>query len=336
MFIARDADGFRRLFVERLRQMLSPDQVGAFILVLANSLQDDSLRRSLRADIEATFGRMVQRYRAGALDATDEDLAVFAALCESGTDSLDVWRTRTAGDWELNYNPLRALRPARASAEKVDSIERDFDAGGFNFNRAFLRPEILWQGQWRNVALRVLYNKFPFAPWHLLIVPEPHKQLPQYLDEARHAFMWGLVEQMQPALPGFAAGYNSIGACASVNQLHFQSFIRAAALPVELPRWQHNGGGEPYPMTCAAAGSVTESWSVLRRLHAGNQPYNLLYRPGCCYILQRRMQGSDGIEPLVRGAGWIEECGVFNIAEQARIETLGADELTRCLESLSA
>ena len=336
MFLAPDADGFHRLFIEHLRQMLAPDQVGAFILVLANSLQDESLRQSLRADLKATLKRMVQRFRAGELNATDDDRAVFSALCEIGMDSLDVWRTRTAGVWELNFNPLRALRPARASAEKVESIEKAFDAGGFNFNRAFLRPEILWQGQWRDASLRVLYNKFPFAPWHLIIVPDPEKEIPQYLNKAQHVRMWELVDSVQDSLPGFAAGYNSIGACASVNQLHFQSFMRAEILPLELPHWRHNGGSDPYPMVCTAAASVTESWSVLRQLHADNQPYNLLYRPGRCYVLQRRMQGSDGIEPLVRGAGWIEECGVFNIAEPAQFDALGADELTRCIESLSA
>lgn len=336
MFIAPDADSFRNLFVEHLRRMLSPDQVGAFILVLANSLQDESLRQSLQRDIEFAFTDMVRRFRAGELKATDDDLAVFSALCDIGIDSLDVWQTRTVGGWELNYNPLRALRPARASAEKVDSIKRDFEPGGFNFNRTFLRPEILWQGEWRGAPVRVLYNKFPFAPWHLLVVPEPEQQLPQYLTETRHARMWALVESLQPRLPGFAAGYNSVGACASVNQLHFQSFIRAQALPVELPRWLHNGGEEAYPMVCEAAASVDESWSQLRQMHANNQPYNLLYRPGRCYLLQRRMQGSDGIEPMVSGAGWIEECGVFNIADRARLAALGADELRRNLVSLSA
>jgi diadenosine tetraphosphate (Ap4A) HIT family hydrolase len=335
MFIAPDADGFRRLFIERLRQMLLPDRVGAFILVLANSLQDENLRRSLRADLDATFAQLLQRFRAGELEATADDLAVFSALCEIGMDSLGVWRTRTVSDWELNFNQLRALRPARASAEKVVSIEQVFNPAGFNFNKAFLRPEILWQAEWRDVSMRVLYNKFPFAPWHLIIVPEPEKQLPQYLDETQHARLWALVECVQDRLPGFAAGYNSIGACASVNQLHFQSFVREHALPLELPHWRHNGGGDAYPMVCAATASVSESWALLRQLHADNQPYNLLYRPGRCYVLQRRMQGSDSIEPLVRGAGWIEECGVFNIAEPARFDALGADELTRCIESLS-
>ena len=336
MFIAPDADGFRRLFIEHLRQMLLPDQVGAFILVLANSLQDADLRQSLRADLDATFAQMQKRFRAGELRATDDDIAVFSALCELGMDSLDVWRTRTAGDWELNFNPLRALRPARASGDNAASIRQAFNPDGFNFNRVFLLPEILWQGQWRDTPLRVLYNKFPFAPWHLIIVPDAEKQLPQYLDEAQHVRMWELVDSVQHSLPGFAAGYNSIGACASVNQLHFQSFIRVDALPLELPRWRHNGGGDPYPMACTATASVTESWSLLRQLHADNRPYNLLYRPGCCYVLQRRMQGSDGIEPLVRGAGWIEECGVFNIAEPAQFDALTASELTRCVESLSA
>lgn len=49
----------------------------------------------------------------------------------------------------------------------------------------------------------------------------------------------------------------------------------------------------------------------------------------------RIMQGGDSVGPRVRGAGWIEECGVFNVSDYAELESVGADEISECLRSLS-
>ena len=237
--------------------------------------------------------------------------------------------------WELNVNPVRALRPARASGEVFDVIRRPFDVDKFNFNKPFLRPEIIWEGRWQKTQLRVLYNKFPFAPYHLIIVPDAEALPPQYLTREYHNLIWQLLEQQQTVLPGFGAGYNSLGACASVNHLHFQSFMRESRLPVELPHWQHNGGGEPYPMSCFTFDSAQACWRLIDQYHRNNQPYNLLYRPGCCYVLPRVPQGNERVLPRVRGAGWIEECGVFNVDGYDELESVSTVELDNCLHSLS-
>lgn len=334
MFVASDADAFLYLFVNTMRNMLSPDEAGAFILVLANSMQDAVLRNGLKHDLDVNFKSVQQQIQHGQLDITQDDLAVFKAIETTGVDSLPCWKLQSVGDWELVYNPMRALRPARVSNEAVDNIRRSFDENRFNFNKPFLRPEIFWQGHWHETQLRVLYNKFPFAPYHLIIVPDPDMQLPQYLTADYHSMIWSLIEQQQ-VLPGFAAGYNSLGACASVNQLHFQSFVRVALLPIEQQRWKHNGGNEHYPMNCYVFGSVRDSWTKIDEYHKNNQHYNLLYRPGSCYVIPRKAQGSESVAPRVRGAGWIEACGVFNVSDYSELESVSAGEITGCLRSLS-
>ncbi len=335
MFVAADTDAFLHLFTNTLRNMLSPDEAGAFILVLANSMQDDELRNGLKHELNANFKAVQSGVRLRSLDITADDLAVFEAIAATGIDSLPCWQLQNTVGWELVYNPMRALRPVRVSNEIIDSIRQPFDENRFNFNKPFLRPEILWQGRWHDTQLRVLYNKFPFAPYHLIIVPDPDMQLPQYLTADYHSMMWRLVEQQQKMLPGFGAGYNSLGACASVNQLHFQSFVRAELLPIEQHKWKHNGGNDQYPMNCYAFDSVADSWKQIDGHHKNNQPYNLLYRPGRCYVIPRKLQGSEGVAPRVRGAGWIEECGVFNVSDHAELELVGADEISDCLRSLS-
>lgn len=335
MFVADDADAFQYLFVNSLRNMLSPEQAGAFILVLANSMQDEELRNGLRCELDANFKVVQKNIQQGNFSITGDDLAVFKAVEDIGIDSLSCWQLQNADHWELVYNPVRTLRPARVSGEAVDNIKQPFDENKFNFNKPFLRPEILWQGHWQGAQLRVLYNKFPFAPYHLIIVPDPEMQIPQYLTADYHGMMWSLIKQQQIVFPGFGAGYNSLGACASVNQLHFQCFMRKELLPVEQHRWRHNGGSDEYPMNCYTFGSARESWALIDQYHASNQPYNLLYRPGRCYVLPRMIQGSENVLPRVRGAGWIEQCGVFNVSDSSELESISEQELTDCLRSLS-
>ena len=335
MFVAADADAFLHLFVNTLRNMLSPDEAGAFILVLANSMQDHELRNGLKHELDANFKAIQSGVRRGTLFLTADDLAVFEAIEATGIESFSCWQLQNKAEWELVYNPMRALRPVRVSNEIIDSIKQPFDESSFNFNKPFLQPEKLWQGRWHETDLRVLYNKFPFASCHLIIVPDPEMNMPQYLTNDYHSMMWSLVEQQQSVLPGFAAGYNSLGACASVNQLHFQSFVRAESLPIERQKWKHNGGDDDYPMHCHVSDSVRHSWELIDECHNNNQPYNLLYRPGRCYVMPRKIQGSESVARRVRGAGWIEECGVFNVSDYTELESVSADEIRNCLRSLS-
>ncbi|MCK5002978.1 MAG: hypothetical protein KAJ92_05150 [Gammaproteobacteria bacterium] len=335
MFITPDLTKFKTLFAEKLRAMLSPDELGAFILVLANSMQDKQSQVDLKQDVLAMFVELNGKLKDGVLKGTDDDLEVFEKIKEKGIGKLSAWESIPQGEWELLFNPMRGLRPARASSEKVENIFGEFDSDKFHFNKPFLRPEILWEGEWLDVQLRVLYNKFPFAPFHLIIVPEPDIELPQFLPKQHHDLIWKLVAQQADVFTGFGIGYNSIGACASVNQLHFQSFIQEEKLPIEKSLWQHNSGQHVYPMRCIKTTSVDECWAVIEQFHADNQPYNLLYRQGCCYILPRQMQGSEVVAERVQGAGWIEECGVFNVASKNYGKNLTAEFLYSDLKSLS-
>jgi diadenosine tetraphosphate (Ap4A) HIT family hydrolase len=170
-----------------------------------------------------------------------------------------------------------------------------------------------------------LYNKFPFAPWHLLVVPEPAQTLPQFLSQTHHARMMTLVAEQASVLPGLGMAFNSLGAYASINQLHFQGFVRETRLPVELPRWQHRGGDEAYPLECWHTTSTQDAWQMIESLHQAKQPYNLLYRADGCYILPRKGQGRVELPNWAQGIAWHEACGVFTLAERHMLEGTGAE-----------
>lgn len=326
MFIVDDDVLFRRKFSDGLSQVLSQNSLGGFILVLANSLQGDELRQPLLRALENNFDAMKT-----AGQGSDDDESVFAILAKEGIEDQQCWRHRKVGCWELVYNNMRRLRPERLSTQKFAAISKPFDDQHFNFNRAFLKPEIFWQGEWSGHHFKVLYNKFPFAPWHLLIVPDAQMLRPQCLDLSAHAMMWELVNVQQYAMPGFGVGYNSLGAGASVNHLHFQGFLRTEPLPVESTHWKHLGGEESYPLKCRVATSAHEAWEMIEACQQQHQPFNLLYRPGLCYLLPRKPQGSVGPGKWAAGVAWYESSGVFTLDDSSQLNSLSQRQISRQL-----
>lgn len=321
---------FQTRFAEGLQAMLTPDGLGAFILVLANSMQDATLRQQLTPALQQTFAQLQQNQPS----APPDDLATFQALLASGIDSLTCWEYVQRAPWEVVINPLRALRPARVSAETFKELYQPFSADKFHFNKPFLRPEILWEGAWEGLPLRVLYNKFAFVPWHTLIVPEPAANLPQFLTAPYHERMMTLAAASAEYLRGFGIAFNSVGAYASVNHLHLQGFIRNSLLPIEAAHWQHNGGTQPYPLPVCRTDTAIGAWEIIQGLQQANQPYNLLYRGNTCYIMPRQGQGTVAVPEWSQGFGWVELCGIFNVTSAAAAQTLPTETLSAQLAAL--
>ena len=335
MFLANNLPEFKQHFIQQLHEMLQSDSLGAFILVLANSMQDEVLYEALKAPITKRFKALC----ANTPDAPIDDQRVFSQIKQSGIDALTCWEYSNKAVWEFVYNPLRAMRPARASQELVEHIQQPFDINKFNFNKPFLKPEILWEGEFlgsngRLKNIRVLYNKFPFAPWHLLIVPEPEKEQSQYITQEAHHDIFSLSANSSH-LEGFGVGYNSLGANASINQLHFQGFIRQQALPIEASVWKHNGGDQDYPIKCLRYQHADQAWQSIEALHQLDQPYTVLYRKGFCYVIARQGQGRAELPDWAKGTAWHEVCGVFTLANKNVVEDLSSDEVYRTLSLLN-
>ncbi|HEB54762.1 MAG TPA: hypothetical protein ENI98_00370 [Gammaproteobacteria bacterium] len=334
MFIAEDLARFKRLFASQLKAMLADDQLGAFILVLANSLQDEYLKEELAADLKNNYEVLKQAYLAGTLKAPADDMDVFAQLLEMDIGGLPVWQTRTTGDWEVTFNTMRQLRPARASKEILNSIIQPFDKNRFHFNKPFLRPEILWQGEHKGVALRVLYNKFPFAPYHLLIAIMPEDEVPQVLAREQHDYIFSLAAEASQAFPGFAIGYNSLAAGASVNHLHFQGFIRKQPLAIEEKVREHNGGALDYPLRVRRFSAPAASWEYIGQLTAQDTAFNCLYRSGNCYVVPRKYQGAVALPDWLDGAGWLDVAGGITVSDRKTFDALDDQSIARALGML--
>lgn len=328
-------------FVAGLERQLAEPGLGTFILVLANASFDPAIWPLLRDRLASRFadlaGEVSEGLRSGRkLGYPDDDLMVFLKLMAIGFDAISGTEWRRAGPWEIQFNPLRALRPARASGQKVDGCQPPaFNPSGFQFNKPFLKPEILWQGELRRHPVRLLYNKFPFAPLHGLLVPDPERNLPQRLSQDWHLYVWHLAEAWAETLPGVGLAYNSYGGQASVNHLHFQSFVRSEPLPVAQAHWRHNGGETDYPLPCHAFGSALEAWFFIEALHAANRPYNLIYTGDGLYCLPRKPQGSHAQAAWSGGHAWYELAGGVTTFNRDDFGSLDADAIAGELGGLS-
>lgn len=304
-------DTLRDGFAAGLERMLGRDALGTFILVAANASFEPGLWQRLETPLAERFSALRDRYRtllAEGMPAPDapDDVAVFLKLALLGMDRVGTTQFRSTGPWELQFNLLRAFRPPRMSTGAVTRIARPFDPDGFHFNKPFMAAEALWSGRLAGRDATVFYNKFPFAEMHGLLVPEPAAGHPQLLTADVHAYAWRVTEQLGARLPGFGLGYNALGANASVNHLHLQSFVREQPLPVEAAHWAHNGGTDPYPVRCRRFTDGQEAWEAVAALHEADTPYNAIYRPGRLYLLPRRFQGGFALPDWTSGLSWYE------------------------------
>jgi diadenosine tetraphosphate (Ap4A) HIT family hydrolase len=327
MFIAENLNQFKQRFVAKLKGMLSDDELGAFILVSANSHQDKYLQAELEWELKKTFVALKDNFIAGKLAATQDDIDVFGQLLELELDELPVWQSRVIGDWEITCNAMRRLRPARTSSQVLNSIIQPFDGSKFHFNKPFLKPEILWEGEYKGVSSRVLFNKFPFSEYHLLIVLSPEKNRSQLLTWADHQYVFSLAEELAQVFPGFGIGFNSLAAGASVNHLHFQGFVRERSFAIEASHWLHNDGEIGYPLTVKRFSDAGSSWDYLQQLISADKAFNCLYRGGKCYVVPRRFQGTVNLPEWLAGAGWIDVAGAVTVSESETFERVTKEQV---------
>lgn len=331
MFIAKDITQFKKLFVNKLKGMLSDDELGAFILVLANSHQDEFLSNELDADLKNIFITLKDKNSAGKLHAPQDDVDVFKQLIDLELDDIPVWRYKTVGEWEVVCNSMRQMRPARSSSQILNSIKQPYDETKFHFNKPFLKPEILWQGVYKGINSRVLFNKFPFSEYHLLIVLSPEKNSSQLLIRETHQYVCSLVEEMSNVFPGFGIGYNSLAAGASVNHFHFQGFIRQQLFAIEKDHWQHNGGEDQYPLEVKRFLDAETSWRYINQLTEQDKSFNCLYRNNYCYVVPRKYQGSVELPNWLTGAGWIDVAGAITVSDEEMFNAIDEQDITNAL-----
>ncbi len=330
---------FREAFVGGLRRLLDQPGLGVYILVHANASFDSEIFEQLKLPLEQRFAQLAESCREALASGREmpgavDDQSVFLKLMAIGFRGVQLTEFRQEGEWEVQFNHIRAFRPARMAEASVKGIHQPFEQRGFHFNKPYLRKEAFWSGELQGLEVELLYNKFPFAPMHGLLVPERYSREPQFLSHPYHLYVWALTEKMAENLPGVGFAYNSYGAYASVNHLHFQMFQRDTPLPITLPHWRHNQGGSKYPVNCEVYTSAAESWRRLDELHRTQTSYNLIYLPGCLYCIPRQLQGSYEQASWTNGFAWYELAGGVTTSNRVDYEQLDATTINHEMAKL--
>lgn len=324
---------FREKFNIGLHELIDEQQLGTFILCLANATQHEDLFEELKPKLLQQYEFFCEQYRkdlehGNQLDVVEEDLLVFLKLHTIGFENIKLSQLRNESQWQCQFNHIRSFRPRRISSFHNDNeITAPYDKYTFNFNKPFMAKECFWQGDLNGKQLDLFYNKYPFTDLHGIFVPEREACHPQLLTLDMHSYIWSIAEQLSGALPGAGFGYNSYGAYASVNHLHFQMFIEPQGLPVTADTWQHNEGSEQYPLQIHRLDNVKNAWDIISKLHDSRQPYNLLYTAGSVYIIPRKVQGTVKVPIWSSGFTWYELCGAMLMFNQDDYNNIDNDAI---------
>jgi len=126
----------------------------------------------------------------------------------------------------------------------VDKVLQDFDPSKFNFTKVG-QEEVLFRFE-ESEENKVRYlekalvldspnviaiNVSPIEYGHVLLVPRVLDRLPQRIDH--DSLLLALHLAAEASNPSFRLGYNSLGAFATINHLHFQAYYLALPFPVE-------------------------------------------------------------------------------------------------------
>ncbi|KAI4306127.1 hypothetical protein L6164_029434 [Bauhinia variegata] len=134
----------------------------------------------------------------------------------------------------------------RPTEFRVDKVLQPFDGNKFNFTKVG-QEELLFQFEasddgevqfFPNAPIDVetspsvvAINVSPIEYGHVLLIPRIFECMPQRIDH--DSFLLALQLAREAGNPYFRLGYNSLGAFATINHLHFQAYYMALPFPIE-------------------------------------------------------------------------------------------------------
>lgn len=137
----------------------------------------------------------------------------------------------------------------RPTEFRVDKVLQPFDANKFNFTKVG-QEELMFQFEAseeeeddeshffpnapidvENSPSVVAINVSPIEYGHVLLIPRVLECLPQRID--RESLLLAVYMAAEAASPYYRLGYNSLGAFATINHLHFQAYYLEMSFPIE-------------------------------------------------------------------------------------------------------
>lgn len=126
----------------------------------------------------------------------------------------------------LVKNLIRTFKPVRGGRSKNVLLDLPYDPKSFNFNLDACDSCIFHEESVDGHDVSFLYNRYPFLKNHSLMLFDRKKsEHSQFIDPCDDRYILSTALNVAKE-HDLILGYNSNGACASVNNLHFHVFSR--------------------------------------------------------------------------------------------------------------
>lgn len=143
----------------------------------------------------------------------------------------------------MQLNTDRCLK--RRAPQTIENMKTAFKPTLFNFNRVDDLEVMLTIDDARTGSeIRMIINKSPITHFHTLIVPDIKDNLIQRVTPAALSFCIHFMRNIDD--PNIRIGYNSPGALASVNHLHFHLLGMPLGMYIDKVKLEELAGGYAY------------------------------------------------------------------------------------------
>ena len=342
--VLSSAELYKNAFEEGLIDCLNNRTAGTFILACANIYQHPELLKKHNTCLSEVYTYIKDYYQRCSHNNeqpndTDDDILVMNQIIAIDIKNLKPPQTKQlkidTAIFQINFNQLRSFRPTRMSSVQNVYLNNVFNQNSFHFDKLFLKKEMFAEGIYNDRQISLFYNKFPFVEYHALLVVDKALHRNQFLTKDYLEYSFQLQSSGQQKIPELVIAYNSIGAGASVNHLHFHIFLETKPLAVFSPGVIHNGGSEPYPVLFRVFNNIEECWNYLQQLHDANTPYNLLFKNSKIFCLPRKPPSKVFPDFNVSSYGWSEMAGIFTLSNKDSFAQVSIDDLLETIRSVS-
>eukprot|EP00756_Hemistasia_phaeocysticola_P038151 Hpha_TRINITY_DN16740_c1_g4::TRINITY_DN16740_c1_g4_i1::g.79887::m.79887 len=240
------------------------------------------------------------------------------------------WR-RLGGDggFVVQFNPQHwAKKRGGRHVPEHSPVLKPFSDEGFHFNKIGDEREVLMccahtgkagdTFEWGEGEHMLAINVSPMFRAHSLLVPQPLQRHPQQITRCGAAIALAAASAVRKGDDSFRVGYNSLGAFASVNHLHFHLIATSpttgqSGFPLESAALESVGGGgggfevmrtASWPVRTAVirgeeAGVAEGLFAICDMLQEEGVPFNAILRgaggeEAVAWVTPRKNQSNNG------------------------------------------
>ncbi|MCD6094035.1 MAG: UTP--glucose-1-phosphate uridylyltransferase, partial [Candidatus Omnitrophica bacterium] len=258
-------------------------------------------------------------------------------------DAKDIERKRVGKFW-AQFNPGRAEKEKEINwpGENTNPVWEKF-----GWTDDYNKISTKYPGQRlfnlkieeKNVAVNINYA--PILPYHFLLIPLPEQERPQFITPESLEIALKTLEMSKE--PNLRFGFNSRGAWASINHLHFQGFYypeqnlpleEAKRVQIERVNDVEVSNIISYPIRGLVFKGedrdnlVKAAFNYIQILQNKNIPHTLLIKRDSIYVLPRSRKRS---EFFVGGIGFFEVSGEVYLGEKDRFDSVEEKDIFEAL-----